>query len=63
MVKYKVIARTVVFKEVGIFEAKSPTEAIDKANDEGDVELSLCHYCHRDVAGIELETFIVEESD
>lgn len=61
MAKYRVLARTIVFKEVGVFEADSLAEAIDIANEEGDVELSLCHYCHRDVSGVEFETFIVEK--
>lgn len=61
MKKYRVLARTVVFKEVGTYEAESVTEAINKAYDDGDVELSLCHYCGEEVREVELETLIAEE--
>ena len=46
---------------MGVYEADSPEEAINIANEEGEVDLSLCHYCHKDIKGIELETFIVEK--
>ncbi len=60
MAKYKILARTIIFKDVGVFEANSEEEAIDMAS-EGDTELTLCHHCHKDVSGIELEVLIAEE--
>lgn len=62
MNKYKVFARTIVFKEVGTFEANSQDEAIEIAIDEGDVELSLCHSCSEGILEPEIEMFITEKA-
>lgn len=61
MTKYRVLARTVVFKVVGEYEANNPSEAIGMAVEEGDSELTLCYHCDKEVSGIEFETYIVEE--
>lgn len=63
MKKYRVIARTIVFKEVGVFEAESEQEAIVMAFDEGDTDLNLCYHCSKDVGDVEIESLVAQEEE
>jgi len=48
MKKYRVYGKYVCWKDLGEFEADSEKEAIDKAVDVEDTDISLCYHCATD---------------
>ncbi len=62
MKKYKVYAMAIASKFIGEFEAESKEEAEEKAWEEGNLVITLCHYCSREVELSDIYDYQVDEA-
>ncbi len=61
MAKYRIYGFIAASKCFDVIEADSKEEAIDKAWDEYDTTISLCHHCSHEIDAEEIYKFDAEE--